>query len=117
MGGHLLTTLDGEITAGSRTQAIHCAVILLGEQVTVESLRPLRMIGVGVDVVVGKFLRIVAPERPHVGDVAVNGVGDARSKLCILELLRVNGGDRSEQQGQRSSGCHVAVVLGKHHAG
>lgn len=74
----------------------------------------MRVIGVGVDVVVGEFFRIIAPETSHVGDVGKLDARVALSKLTILQLLRVVGCHRSEQQGKSGSNCCLAVDLGKH---
>ena len=88
-----------------------------GKEVTVEVLRPLGVVGVGIDVVVGEFLHVTSPKTPLVGKVVELDACVALSKLCVLESLGVVGSDWGEQQGKRGSNCCLAVDFGKHRAG
>lgn len=113
----VLTALDVDGTGCVGTHAVEGAGDFLVEEVAVEILRPLRVIGVGVDVVVGKLLCVVAPESAHVFDFVELDAGVTLSQLSVLQLLRIVGNDWSEKQGQRRSDCCLAVDFGKHDDG
>lgn len=112
-----LTARDVGSAVGFRGAAVEVAVLSRGHELAVEVLRPGRVVGVGVDVIVGELLCAgIVPKGTLVLDFIEFGVGLAVWELSVLEFLtesRIGGGE----QGQGRSGRHQPVRLGKHVAG
>lgn len=109
-----LTARDIGSAVGFRGATVEVAVLFRWHELTVEILRPGRMVRVGVDVVVGELLCSgVVPEGTLVFNFVELGVGLAVRELAILEFLtesRIGGGEHRQGRGSRRQ----PVRLGEH---